>query len=149
MKILDSKNYNFTIFHTKKTTKIRIHFWDSPNIFVLTFVPRYERIAWLKIIGVPFEFWDEENFSLIASRFGKVINPFDSISSRRDYSMGKVGILTTRKTWINEDVTIEVSNTKYKVGVVEYTDDWSPFKPVPFDKVEESNDEEEDYDEIS
>lgn len=28
---------------------------------------RYERIAWLKILDVPLEFWDEENFSLNAS----------------------------------------------------------------------------------
>lgn len=32
----------------------------------------------------------------------------------------------------------------YQIGMVEYTDDWSPFKPDLFDKVEESDDEEED-----
>ncbi|CAH1438893.1 unnamed protein product [Lactuca virosa] len=70
----------------------------------------YERVAWLKIIGVPLPLWDEDNFSKIASRFGKVITPFDGILDRRDYSM----------------------------------DDWSLFKPALFDKVEESNEEEDD-----
>ncbi|KAI3751227.1 hypothetical protein L2E82_22275 [Cichorium intybus] len=104
----------------------------------------YERTAWLKILGVPLKLWDESNFSLIASRFGKVISPFDYISNRRDYSMGKVGVLTSEKKWINEEVTIKSNGMEYRVGVVEYTDDWSPFKPVPFDKVEESEDEEEE-----
>ncbi|KAI3511061.1 hypothetical protein L1887_18204 [Cichorium endivia] len=32
----------------------------------------------------------------------------------------------------------------FKIGVVEYTDDWSPFKPCSFDKVVESDDEEQE-----
>ncbi|CAH1436949.1 unnamed protein product [Lactuca virosa] len=35
------------------------------------------------------------------------------------------------------------------IWILPTTDDWSPFKPAPFDKVEESEDEEEDYDGIS
>ncbi|CAI9285547.1 unnamed protein product [Lactuca saligna] len=98
-----------------------------------------ERMAWLKILGVPLNLWDEDNFKLIASRFGKVINPFDNIYGRRDYSMGKVGILTSEKYWINSEVTMKSNGKEFQVGVVEYNDDWSPFKPVPFDKVEESD----------
>lgn len=78
--------------------------------------------------------------------FGKVINLFDSIATTRDYYMGKVGILTTRRTWINEEITIKVSDVEYRVGVVEYMDDLSPFNPTSFDKVEESE-EEEDHEE--
>lgn len=88
--------------------------------------------------------WEEENFNLIAQRFGRVINPFSHIITRRDFSMGKVGVLTTEKRWINETVNIMADGISFTVGVVEYTDDWSPFHPVPFDKVvEESEDEEE------
>ncbi|CAH1442453.1 unnamed protein product [Lactuca virosa] len=105
---------------------------------------RYERIAWLKIIGLPLKLWDEENFNLIASRFGRVINPFDGIGNRRDYSMGKVGVLTSEKKWINEEITITADDVKHQIGVVEYTDDWSPFKPVPFDKVDDDSDDEGD-----
>ncbi|CAH1452516.1 unnamed protein product [Lactuca virosa] len=31
---------------------------------------------------------------------------------------------------------------EYTIGIVEYTDDWSPFHPAPFDKVEVNSDEE-------
>ncbi|CAH1439056.1 unnamed protein product [Lactuca virosa] len=32
----------------------------------------YVRLAWLKINGVPLKYWDEDNFSRIASRFGNI-----------------------------------------------------------------------------
>ncbi|CAH1433515.1 unnamed protein product [Lactuca virosa] len=36
----------------------------------------YERTTWLKILGLPLRFFDEENFSKIAERFDKVIFSF-------------------------------------------------------------------------
>ncbi|KAI3518329.1 hypothetical protein L1887_06934 [Cichorium endivia] len=104
---------------------------------------QYVRTAWLKILGLPLKLWDETNFSKIAERFGKVINPFNEISSRSDFSMGKVGVLTSKRTWINEDIKVLAGGTEYTVGIVEYTDDWSPFYPLPFDKVEEDDDSED------
>ncbi|KAI3503715.1 hypothetical protein L1887_32164 [Cichorium endivia] len=70
----------------------------------------YERVAWLKILCFPLRLWDEENFSTICSRFGKVLCPFDSIYSWNDLSMGKVGILTSARRWINEEVQDEDSD---------------------------------------
>lgn len=57
--------------------------------------------------------------------------------------MGKVGVITSSRKWINEEITIVVECVEYQVGVVEYSDDWSPFKPSPFDKVGESDEEED------
>ncbi|CAH1421958.1 unnamed protein product [Lactuca virosa] len=105
---------------------------------------QYERrTAWIKILGLPLRLWEEENFTMIAGSLGKVIAPFNEISKRRDYSMGKVGILTSRTKWINEEVTIIADGKIIIVGVMEYTDDWSPFRPLPFDKVEEESDKDE------
>lgn len=91
----------------------------------------YERTAWLKILSMPLPLWDENNFSKIASRFGKVIATFDNISTRRDYSMGKIGVLKSNRKWINEEIIVQENGVNYRVGVVEYTEDWSPFKPLP------------------
>ncbi|KAI3496778.1 hypothetical protein L1887_39153 [Cichorium endivia] len=106
---------------------------------------QYERVAWLKIVGLPIPLWDEKNFSIIAAKFGMVINPFDFILNRDDWSMGKVGILTSRKKWINEEITVMANNENFQIGVVEYTDG-SPFKPCPFDKMDSSEDGAEDDD---
>ncbi|KAL4567131.1 hypothetical protein LXL04_022705 [Taraxacum kok-saghyz] len=105
---------------------------------------------------------DEHNF---------MICPFNNISSGRNYSVGKVRVLTSKRRWTNEIVNvlangitytvgvvdkilspIEIVNVfangiTYTVGVVEYTDDWSPFKLLSFDKVEsESDDDGEEID---
>ncbi|KAL4576222.1 hypothetical protein LXL04_012313 [Taraxacum kok-saghyz] len=110
---------------------------------------KYERTAWIKILGLPLHLWDEQNFTAIASRFGRIVSPFDNISHRRDYSMGKVGVLTSEQKWINEEITVKAGGIEYKVGIVEYTDDWSPFKPLPFDKVEESDEEDQNEEAVS
>ncbi|KAI3499788.1 hypothetical protein L1887_35598 [Cichorium endivia] len=82
---------------------------------------RYGRLAWLKIIRLPLRLWDEENFSRI------------------------VGWHYYRKeTMDNEELMVEAGGETFKIGVVEYTDDWSPFKPCSFDKTVESDDEEEE-----
>ncbi|KAI3523154.1 hypothetical protein L1887_01211 [Cichorium endivia] len=98
---------------------------------------QFERVAWLKIIGLPIPLWDEENFSKIVSSFGRVINPFDDIKHRSDPFMGKAIIITTRRRWINEEVQVSAHGKTFSVGVVEYTDDRSPFVPCLFDKVVE------------
>lgn len=49
--------------------------------------------------------------------------------------MGKVGVLTSEKKWINDQTTVCANGEIFSIGVVEYTDNWSPFHPVPYDKV--------------
>ncbi|CAI9288526.1 unnamed protein product [Lactuca saligna] len=70
------------------------------------------------------------------------------VVTMRDYSMDKVGVLTSTRRWINEEITINSNGQEFKIGVMEYMDDWSLFKPTLFDKVEESNEEEDDQEGI-
>ncbi|CAH1427404.1 unnamed protein product [Lactuca virosa] len=86
----------------------------------------YERTAWLKILGLPLHLWDEENFNVIAGRFGRIVTLFNKLFTRRDYSMGKVGVLMSERKWINTEVNVVADGKTYKIGVVEFIDDWSP-----------------------
>lgn len=103
----------------------------------------YERLAWLKINGVPLKYWGEDSFSRIVSRFGKVTISFDNIHNKRDLSMGKFGVITSRKKWVNEEFQISVNGELHSVRVVEYTDDWLPFKPCLFEKMARKYDSED------
>ncbi|CAH1423988.1 unnamed protein product [Lactuca virosa] len=105
---------------------------------------QYKRVAWLKIIGLPHKLWGEDNFSTIVSNYGRVISPFSDIRNRRDYSMGKVGVLTLEKKWINDQTTACANDEIFSIGVVEYTDDWSPFHLVPYEKVDDESDKEDE-----
>lgn len=49
--------------------------------------------------------------------------------------MGKVGVITSQTKWIDEEISIMANGKYYKLGIVEYMDDWSPFHPLPFNKV--------------
>ncbi|KAI3525811.1 hypothetical protein L1887_04925 [Cichorium endivia] len=60
--------------------------------------------------------------------------------------MGKVGVITSNRKWINEEIVVYANDKPIRIGVVEYTDDWSPFKECPFDKTVESDEETEDDD---
>ncbi|CAH1439350.1 unnamed protein product [Lactuca virosa] len=84
--------------------------------------------------------WDEENFYVIVDRFRRVIEPFDKIFSRKDYSIGKVSVLTSFKNKINEEMAITVERKTFTVGVVKHINDWSPFHPVSLNKFEEESD---------
>ena len=95
----------------------------------------YERLAWFKINGVPLKYWGEDSFSGIVSRFGKVTISLDNTHNKRDLSMGKVGVITSRKKWVNEEFQINVDGELHSVRVVEYTDDWLSFKPCLFEKM--------------
>lgn len=48
--------------------------------------------------------------------------------------MGKVGVITSRKTWINEEVQISVDRAVFVARVIEYFEDCSPFNSNHFDK---------------
>ncbi|CAH1451685.1 unnamed protein product [Lactuca virosa] len=87
----------------------------------------FERITWIKVIGLPREYWDEESFSFVASRFRKVISSFDDILHRSNNFVSKVGIITSSSLWINGEVSVVDGGRTFQVGVMEYADDWSPF----------------------
>ncbi|CAH1447309.1 unnamed protein product [Lactuca virosa] len=103
----------------------------------------FERVASIRIVGLPIRLWCEENFSAIVQKFGKIIIPFDHIEDRLDLSVVKVGILTCTKKKINEEIRVEAEGKIFDVGLVEYEDEpWFPFR---FDNDEQSFEPETDY----
>ncbi|KAL4584515.1 hypothetical protein LXL04_009118 [Taraxacum kok-saghyz] len=102
---------------------------------------RFERIAWLKIVGIPLLAWGESNFNLVASNFGKVLVSICPFWNSSDVSFGKVCILTPSRKRLNEEVCISLNGESFKIGVMEIDDDWVPFKPF-VREAEDSSDEE-------
>ncbi|KAL4592613.1 hypothetical protein LXL04_005614 [Taraxacum kok-saghyz] len=90
-----------------------------------------DRIAWIRIVGLPLNLWGQKNFAAITKEFGETIEPFDEISRRVDLSCAKIGILTDRRTRINEEVYVEIEGQLLEIGVIEFDEDWFPFKFDP------------------
>ncbi|CAI9284729.1 unnamed protein product [Lactuca saligna] len=78
----------------------------------------FERIAWIKIIGLPPKLWSEENFSKITGLMGRVIVPFEVDTSSANLVYGNVVDL-----------------------------DWTPFKQLDH-SLEDTSSSDEDEDEV-
>nr|KAJ0203968.1 hypothetical protein LSAT_V11C500292530 [Lactuca sativa] len=99
-----------------------------------------ERVAWIRITGLPLHLWGQSNFELITSAYGKTIAPFKDIPHRIDLSHVKIGILTKRKTRINEEVTAKFEGKEYRLGIIEFDEDWFPFRFDPSEDYLEKTD---------
>ncbi|CAH1452912.1 unnamed protein product [Lactuca virosa] len=86
-----------------------------------------ERIGWIKITGVPIYLRAEENYALIASNFGTILQVDGCNWGNMDLSYGTTCILTTEITRINETVTCNYKNESYKARIIEYDFNWHPF----------------------
>ncbi|CAI9292798.1 unnamed protein product [Lactuca saligna] len=88
----------------------------------------FERIIWVKIVGLPFDLWDESNINNIGSQFGEVVIPFEFFSAFRDFSMAKVCIMTKSLKKVNKEIAIPGGDRMVKIGIIEMNESWSPFK---------------------
>ncbi|CAH1447255.1 unnamed protein product [Lactuca virosa] len=74
----------------------------------------FERVGWIRIMGLPLKLWGDHNFVTITGRYGKTISPFDDVYHRGDLSYVKVGILTTMCDRINEEITMATEDKLFK-----------------------------------
>lgn len=90
--------------------------------------PEFDRVAWIRIVGLPIHLWGDRNFSKITEGYGVTIAPFDELHNRVDLSCVKIGILTKRRTRINDEIFVSCEGKFIKLGIIEFDEDWFPFK---------------------
>ncbi|KAL4572329.1 hypothetical protein LXL04_019101 [Taraxacum kok-saghyz] len=103
------------------------------------------RIAWLKIVGLPFLAWDEANFAAVARVFGKVLVDVPSFWNNLDTSSGKLCILMKSMKKLNEEVVVSLAGVTHSVGVIEVEDDWTPFRPFAAPSNCDTDEDEEEH----
>ncbi|CAH1436992.1 unnamed protein product [Lactuca virosa] len=109
--------------------------------------PRFERIAWLKIMGVLLLAWGDTSFETIAVNYGRIIEHDNNLETCIDISYGKVRVITSIRKKINEEFSGSINGISYKIGVSEIEEDWYPFKPFTTYHLAESDDDEDRGDE--
>ncbi|KAL4569955.1 hypothetical protein LXL04_025604 [Taraxacum kok-saghyz] len=121
-----------------KTVTATDNFKQNKNFWLKWFVDvknydgkagSFERVAWIKITGIPSIAWDEVNFAAIGTSFGKVIHNHNNFWDSQDVSHAKLCILTTSRKRINEEITVIVDRVSLRIGIFEVEDDWVPFQP--------------------
>jgi len=65
------------------------------------------------VVGLPLELWNDENFSMIAARFGTVAGPVEASYPKLNVSHMKMCIVTMSFMKINEEV-LTVADGRHK-----------------------------------
>ncbi|KAF5762238.1 hypothetical protein HanXRQr2_Chr16g0774401 [Helianthus annuus] len=85
-----------------------------------------ERVAWLKLSGIPLHLLDPELLSQIGAQFGKVLHVPSGLEEDHDISFCRVGVLVGEANRINEVVTVRWKSRLYRIWVEEELDVWNP-----------------------
>ncbi|KAM0026322.1 hypothetical protein Hdeb2414_s0020g00556941 [Helianthus debilis subsp. tardiflorus] len=86
----------------------------------------FERIAWLKIMGVPLHLVDIEIFDSVGRIFGKVVHASMMSKDVNDLTFDLVGDLVGDGERINRSVMLKWNDKKFKIWVSEELGDWVP-----------------------
>ncbi|KAM0047964.1 hypothetical protein Hdeb2414_s0008g00269141 [Helianthus debilis subsp. tardiflorus] len=101
----------------------------------------YERLAWLKIYGVPLHLAENKIFNDTASLFRKVIKGSQLSPDDWDLSYSVMGVLVDQGARISGSASILWRKKKFKIWVSEESEDWIPdcmFEEEKVKKVQES-----------
>ncbi|KAJ0575090.1 putative RNA-directed DNA polymerase [Helianthus annuus] len=84
----------------------------------------FERLAWLRIQGIPLHLLENEVINGIGGKFGKVIKGGQHGIWDSDLSYDYVGVLVSEGKRIQEEVIIQWKGRRYRVWVEEQIGDW-------------------------
>ncbi|KAF5771927.1 hypothetical protein HanXRQr2_Chr13g0570701 [Helianthus annuus] len=97
----------------------------------------YERIAWIKFVGVPVHLAENKAFNDLAEVYGKVVHASQLSAEDRDLSVNRVGVLVEHGDPIKDTAILSWKGRRYKVWLSEEQRDWIPdclvevSRPVP------------------
>ncbi|KAI3687995.1 hypothetical protein L1987_81701 [Smallanthus sonchifolius] len=90
-----------------------------------------ERLAWVKVQGIPLHLFSHEVINNVGSSFGKVVHKVAKSDSDPDLSYDYVGILVGDGKRLSEEIVLEWKSRKFRVWINEEMGDWFPeFYPV-------------------
>lgn len=90
-----------------------------------------ERLAWVKVQGIPLHLFTQEVINMVGGSFGKVVHKAVKLDSDSDLSYEYVGIIVGDGKRLSEEIVLEWKNRKFRVWINEEMGDWIPeFYPV-------------------
>ncbi|KAI3699691.1 hypothetical protein L2E82_44129 [Cichorium intybus] len=86
----------------------------------------FDRLAWVRLHGLPIHLRSLENITSVVGSIGKVLEVGGYNWANADLTTSTARILTTSKLSINDVVNCAYNGKMYKVGVVECAEAWDP-----------------------
>ncbi|KAF5779356.1 putative RNA recognition motif domain, nucleotide-binding alpha-beta plait domain superfamily [Helianthus annuus] len=85
-----------------------------------------ERVAWLKLNGVPLHLLESDVLSQVGELFGRVLHVPRSVEDDQDLSFVRVGVLVSQSSMMKDEVTLRWKNRSFRIGVEEDREVWVP-----------------------
>ncbi|KAJ0703208.1 putative RNA recognition motif domain, nucleotide-binding alpha-beta plait domain superfamily [Helianthus annuus] len=86
----------------------------------------FERVAWIRLLGVPLHLLESDVVKMVGEGFGKVLYVPKSSGEEKDLSMGRVGVLVGEVDRIKEFVVVRWKDRSFRILVEEELDVWVP-----------------------
>ncbi|KAF5781415.1 putative RNA recognition motif domain, nucleotide-binding alpha-beta plait domain superfamily [Helianthus annuus] len=86
----------------------------------------FERVAWLRMIGIPLHLYEPDVMVQVGELFGKVLHVPKMVEEDMDLSVCSVAVLVGEVGRINDAVTLRWSRKSYCIGVEEEQQVWIP-----------------------
>ncbi|PWA52254.1 RNA-directed DNA polymerase, eukaryota [Artemisia annua] len=100
----------------------------------------FERLAWLKIQGIPLHLLTNDIIDTIGGSFGKIVHKANKSEKDSDLSFEYVGVLLGDGKRVSEEITLNWKNRKFRVWVSEELGDWIPdFVAVNYEQQKEGS----------
>ncbi|KAF5787122.1 putative RNA recognition motif domain, nucleotide-binding alpha-beta plait domain superfamily [Helianthus annuus] len=116
--------------HTWKDWFTSLDHWNCQSL-------PFERLAWVKIQGVPMHLAANDVLNNIAEHFGKIVHGSQLEVGDNNLSVSWIGLLVGDGNRIQGHVTLKWKNMQFRVWVEEGSSDWVPDSvgPVEFSDV--------------
>ncbi|KAJ0548186.1 putative RNA recognition motif domain, nucleotide-binding alpha-beta plait domain superfamily [Helianthus annuus] len=106
----------------------RLYVWDGQP-------PVFDRVAWVKVTGVPVSLWDRHVFNRIGERCGRLLVESEASVDDADLSGSIMAILVQSGKKVSEVVSISLKDHSCNSWVEEIEAVWSPSFPLKVSKV--------------
>ncbi|KAM0008290.1 hypothetical protein Hdeb2414_s0116g00801421 [Helianthus debilis subsp. tardiflorus] len=85
-----------------------------------------ERVARLKLGGIPLHLFESDVMGQVGDLFGKVLHVPNSFEEDQDLSLARVGVLVGHSSKIEEEVVLNWKNRSFRIWVEEDHEVWVP-----------------------
>ncbi|KAM0007869.1 hypothetical protein Hdeb2414_s0004g00137611 [Helianthus debilis subsp. tardiflorus] len=93
--------------------------WDNQSL-------PFERLAWVKVLGVPMHLADNDVLNNIAEQFGKIVHGSQLEAEDGNLSVSWIGLLVGEGVRIQDQVTLRWKNKQFRVWVEEVINELVP-----------------------
>ncbi|KAM0000849.1 putative RNA recognition motif domain, nucleotide-binding alpha-beta plait domain superfamily [Helianthus debilis subsp. tardiflorus] len=97
----------------------RLYVWDGAP-------PIFERVAWIKILGVPASLWDRHIFNKIGERCGRLLVKSEASSNDGNLAEERVAVLVSSGKRISDEFLLTWKDHNINIWVEEISGQWVP-----------------------